>query len=184
MASHHDVKKLIAAPVQAGAQEEYCAALLEMTQQVAGEIGALRNQVLEFERDLQTLILAAKDAGATWGEIAAVTESSVSKIRHIALSSGDRAWPSATNAAEPTRRVIKPKVYDGPGVPIIEAARRLGVSRPTIYAWIEQGKLQTVTAASGTRLVVLNEPAIVKRAHRPANEDAGMRHGDVVTEDL
>jgi excisionase family DNA binding protein len=155
-----------------------CAALLELTQQVADDIGALRNQVLEFKRDLQKLILAAKDAGASWGEIAAVTGGSVSKVRHLARGSGDRAWPSATNAKEPTRRAIKPKVYDGPGVPIIEAARRLGVSRPTIYAWIEQGKLQTVTTSSGTRLVVLNDAAIVERSRRRANEDAEVHHGD------
>ena len=104
----------------------------------------------------------------------------MSKVRHIALGSGNRAWPSATNAEEPTCRIIKLNVYDGPEVPIIAAARRLGGSRATIYAWIEQCDLQTVTTADGTRLVVLNDGAIVERARRRANEDAEVRHGDAV----
>ncbi len=157
MASHHDVEHLISATVQEGSEEAYCEALLEMTQKVTGEIGTLRDQVLEFEQDLQRLILAAKDVGATWGQIASATGNSVSKVRHIALGSGDRAWPSAKSAEEQARRATKPKVYDGPGVPIIEAARRLGVSRPPVYAWVEEGVLETITTASGRRLVVLND---------------------------
>ena len=183
MASHHDVEELIAASIQEGDEEEYCAALLAMTRQLANDISALRNQLVQFEGDLQKLILAAKDAGAKWGEIATATGNSVSKVRHIALGSGDRAWPSAANAGDPTCRVPVPKVYDGPGVPIVEAARRLGVSRPTIYVWIEKGTLQTVTTASGTRLVVLNDAVIRERARRPTGEVTEVPHGDAVTED-
>ena len=184
MTSRHDVEKLISATIQVGSEEGYCAALLEMTQRVAGEIAALRDQVLQFERDLQRLILAAKDAGATWEQIAAATKNSVNQVRYRAFGSGDRAWPSATRVKETPRYATKQKVYDGPGVPIIEAARRLGVSRPTIYAWIEQGKLQTVKTARGVRLVVRNDSAIVARARRRAIQETEVLNGDAVVEDL
>jgi len=163
MVTHQEVERLLSEPAQAGDLEEYADDLVAVAQQVAADIGELRKRLAESERDLRDLILAAKDAGVTWKQVAAAVGVSVSNVRHLALGSGERAWPSAKSKPK-AARAPKPRTYSGPGVPISEAARRLGVSRPTIYARIERGELQTITTDSGVRLVVVEDDDVTPSA--------------------
>ena len=58
----------------------------------------------------------------------------------------------------------------GPGelVTITEAARRLGVARPTVYRWLDEGRLDAVRDAAGGRTLVVRDD--VERLERAASE--------------
>lgn len=69
-------------------------------------------------------------------------------------------------------------------IPLSQAAKRLGVSRPTVYRWAKEGKFSVTLGADGTKLVDLAELARVfpenvtktqkQDAVRPAPDTDGM----------
>lgn len=78
----------------------------------------------------------ARSLGAAWDEIAV----------ELGMPSGGAAQKWAQNNSPQS---------GPPGFSVTEAARRLGVSRPTIYARIQAGDLSTVTDEQGRRWILL-----------------------------
>jgi len=62
-------------------------------------------------------------------------------------------------------------IQDEPSVLIEEAARRLGVSRRTVYYRIRDGLLQTIRTRGGSQRVLLSSIAVLVR-ERPVTADA------------
>ena len=94
---------------------------------------AIADRAGEVTRDVA---LAAVAAGATWEQVAAAA----------GLASGDAArwrWsPSREKRLEGQRQRQCSVAPDKQGVSAAEAARQLGVSRPTLYAWIKSGRVR------------------------------------------
>lgn len=108
--------------------------------------------------ELAEALHQAHAAGLTWTAIADLA----------GMANSDTARSRAVRAQEPSKRgpSIQWRLTHGPegragvekpSISITEAARRLGISRVTVYDWIKRGKLQATTDDAGRRRVLLEE---------------------------
>lgn len=106
---------------------------------------------------LAEALLAAHGAGFTWSEVARAADLGSAETARIRaqraketpdLSPALRWSREHGSAPRPTPSI--------PGVSVTDAARSLGVSRKTIYAWIRSGRLQTATDEAGRTRVLLD----------------------------
>jgi hypothetical protein len=82
---------------------------------------------------------------------------------HDALRNGRR--DAAIQAMREAHHTLE-GVGHAPGVPVAHAARRLGVSEPTVRSWIARGALQTI---NGSRPVQI-KPESLRRVGRALDE--------------
>lgn len=130
-----------------------------------GEVTAAAARLTRLEEsrraaaeDLAKVMYDAHKLGHTWSEIAA----------RAGLASPHTARARARDALDPSElspsvrwrqergRAPRPKT-DPLGMSVSEAARQLGVTRKTVYAWIDKGRLQTVTDEAGRPRVLLDD---------------------------
>lgn len=119
----------------------------EQIRQAAREFHAANGLVARARRDLGLKISLGRRAGLTWRQVADDAGISVNAARFLVES---------INITGSTSRSRRPQ----PGtvaVNVSEAARRLGVTRPTVYAHIRRGLLRTIQDDRGGTLVVLDE---------------------------
>lgn len=130
-----------------------------------GEVSARASRLREAEdlhrESASALAQAMFDAhqrGHTWSQIAvAAGLASPKTARTRAERAMDPADLSPSVRWRQTRgQAPRPKT-DPPGVSISEAARRLEITRKTVYAWIEKGKLRTATDEAGRPRVLLDD---------------------------
>jgi transposase-like protein len=123
---------------------------------IAADLAAIAARVSE-QRDakLENAITAARDAGATWTEIAS----------RIGVSEGQARWavqkrhtPEAAARLEGQAPRTGPRPGRGPGVSISEASRKLGISRRTVTVWAKSGKLQSAVNELGQTRILLEGP--------------------------
>lgn len=103
----------------------------------------LRRIEVEKQGALQRLgavVWEARREQMAWHDIAEITGLTERYLRHVA----DQVAPQPSDGAT--------------GLSVTEAARRLSVTRPTIYSRIERGELRTTRDEKG-RLRVLLEPS-------------------------
>ena len=105
--------------------------------------------------DLASAMQQAHASGYTWTQIAVAA----------GLASPKTARTRAERAKDPTdlspsvrwrqQRGHAPRpVVEAPGVSVTEAARRLDVTRKTVYSWLDKGKLTAATDEAGRTRVV------------------------------
>lgn len=82
---------------------------------------------------------------------------------HDALKNGRR--DAAIQAMQEAHHTLE-SVGHAPGVPVAHAARRLGVSEPTVRSWITRGALHTITGSSPVQV----EPESLRRVGRALDE--------------
>jgi len=82
---------------------------------------------------------------------------------HDALQNGRR--DAAIHAMEEAHRTLE-AVGHAPGVPVAHAARRLGISEPTVRSWIARGALRAVTGSSPVEI----EPESLRDVGRALQE--------------
>lgn len=108
---------------------------------------------------LAEALLAAHDGGFTWAEIARAADlgsAETARIRAYRARDDEEVPPSLRWRRQ---RGSAPRATpDVPGVSITEAAKRLGVSRQTVYVWLRSGKLNATTDEAGRTRVLLDGP--------------------------
>lgn len=125
----------------------------------AAELLAVENRHRSQAEALAQAMYEAYKAGHTWGEIASAAGLASPKT---ARSRAERAmdavdlspsvrWRQTHGDAVPRPRPTPP------GISISEAARRLGITRNTVYAWIKNGKLTSTADDAGRPRVLLDD---------------------------
>jgi excisionase family DNA binding protein len=66
---------------------------------------------------------------------------------------------------------------EGGSVLIDQAVAMLGVSRRTVYYWIQQGRLQTIRTRCGSQRVLLSSISRLARPGEPAADSYRSFHG-------
>ena len=105
---------------------------------------------------LAEALLAAHGAGFTWSEVARAADLSSAETARIRAQRAKEA-PDLSPALRWRRdhgSAPRPTT-SSPGVSVTDAAKKLGVSRKTVYVWIESGRLQTATDEAGRTRVLL-----------------------------
>lgn len=107
---------------------------------------------------LADALLAAHDGGFSWSEVARAADlGSAETARIRALRAKEtHDLPAALRWRRERGSAPRPASIL-PGVSVTEAARRLSVSRNTVYSWIQSGKLTSTTDDSGRTRVLLDE---------------------------
>lgn len=112
----------------------------------------------EAASELARVMHTAHERGCTWTQIA----------QQAGLGSPNTARTRAERAMDPAdlspsvrwrqerSHAPRPKP-EAPGVSVTEAAKRLGITRHTVYAWINQGKLRSAADEAGRPRVLLDE---------------------------
>lgn len=101
-------------------------------------------------------IRAAREAGVTYRLLEESTQVPEGSLRWRIKKD---EWPSVTEMRERERSARSSRVGEqrpgrGPGLSVSDYARQESVSRRTVYAWIEKGKLDVVENEFGhTRIV-------------------------------
>lgn len=101
---------------------------------------------------------ARAEGGMTWAAIA----------RELGMSEGQAKWvvqrnhtPAALSRGEGELPRTGPRPGQGEGVSVSTAARQLGVTRRTIYAWARSERLpSTLNAIGQTRILITPEKTI------------------------
>lgn len=111
----------------------------------------------EASADLARAMYDAHKSGHTWSEIASgagLASPHTARTRTRQVLDPSELTPSELWRQE---RGLAPRPKtDPPGISVTEAARRLGVSRNTVYAWIKNGKLQSVRDESKRPRVIMD----------------------------
>lgn len=147
-----------------------------MTTEPAGEDQALQERLIrrvaEAARELRQAedrhrfsasalaeaLLAAHGAGLTWSEVARAADlGSAETARIRAQRAKDAADVSPALRWRREHGSARRPTTSAPGVSVTDAARSLGVSRKTVYVWIENGRLQTATDEAGRTRVMLDD---------------------------
>lgn len=97
-------------------------------------------------------IREAKESGITWASMADATGLSASSLRWRAYRHDEEKWPHLAKRTlddeerEKRRRTntAGPGAADGPGLSFVDAAKKLGVTRVTVYRWADAGKLKLI----------------------------------------
>lgn len=103
-------------------------------------------------------LLAARESGSTWTrltEVAGLNSPATTRMRAQRAKDVEDLSPSLRWRVEfgsPRRQHM-----EKPGISISEAARRMGISRNTVYARIKRGQLESVTDGAGHPRVLLDE---------------------------
>lgn len=108
--------------------------------------------------ELAEALLAAHEGGFTWTEVARAADlgsAETARIRAQRAKEADELTPAVRWRLE--RGSTPRPTATTPGVSVTEAARRLNVSRKTIYAWIRGGKLNSAVDDAGRTRVLLEE---------------------------
>lgn len=112
----------------------------------------------EASADLARAMYDAHKSGHTWSEIASgagLASPHTARTRTRQVLDPSELTPSELWRQE---RGLAPRPKaDPPGTSVSEAARRLGVSRNTVYAWIKSGKLRSDRDESGRPRVLLDD---------------------------
>ncbi|RAN79357.1 hypothetical protein B5P43_15735 [Bacillus sp. SRB_336] len=120
----------------------------------------LREQLAAAEEMTRVAIDTARDLGVSWRDIASISGLTDTQVQWRA----HRDDPSAKAAA--ARRIIpaaehkkRPSVRPGrgPGISVTDYARLKGVTRRTVYIWIEDGKLKSTKNEIGQIRVLSDE---------------------------
>lgn len=82
---------------------------------------------------------------------------------HDALKSGHS--DAAIQAMQEAHHTLE-GVGHAPGVPVAHAARRLGISEPTVRSWITRGALRAITGSSPVQI----EPESLRRVGHALDE--------------
>ena len=137
-------------------------AAIERAAGAAARMRGARLAVEEAERDLMDAVEAAREGGVTWAALAAATGLTEGQLtwrwhRDDPTYVEQAARQKEERAKAAAARVPKPRTGRGPGVSASEAARRLGVTRRTVYLRIEKGLLQSTENELGQTRVILEE---------------------------
>ena len=100
---------------------------------------AAETTLASIRQELAIKMRLAVSLGTTWQELAGL----------LGMASPEAARSWAKNHAPPAAAPV--------GVTVAEAARRLDVSRQTIYTWVDAGRLQAVSDEQGRTRVILDE---------------------------
>ncbi len=108
---------------------------------------------------LAEALLAAHEGGFTWAEIARAADlgsAETARIRAYRARDDEEVPPSLRWRRQ--RGSAPRSTPEVPGVSITEAAKRLGISRQTVYVWLRSGKLNATTDEAGrTRVLLADE---------------------------
>lgn len=97
-------------------------------------------------------------AGLTWtaiAEAAGLSNAETARSRSYRGRRSESLSPSVRWKHE--RGSTQRHSEDAPGVSVTEAATQLGVTRKTVYAWIDKGKLAATTDEGGRTRVLLED---------------------------
>ncbi|RYC10551.1 excisionase family DNA-binding protein [Nocardioides zhouii] len=125
----------------------------------AAELVEVENRHRSQAAALAQAMYEASKAGHTWGEIARAAGLASPKT---ARSRAERAMDAADLSPSVRWRhahgdAVPRPAPESPGISVTEAARRLGITRNTVYAWINNGKLQSAEDHAGRPRVLLDE---------------------------
>ena len=97
-------------------------------------------------------------AGFTWSEVAQAADLGSAETARIRAQRAKEA-PDLSPALRWRREhgAAPRPTTSAPGISVTEAAKKLGVSRKTVYARIRSGRLQTATDEAGRTRVVLDD---------------------------
>lgn len=95
----------------------------------------------------------ARAQGATWAQLAEVLGYRSAAGAQTFLDPSVREAAAARDATRDRGTYRPPARPDLPGIGVAEAARRLGVTRRTIYNRVERGELRAVESHGRTRVV-------------------------------
>lgn len=141
-----------------------------------GRAERLIRRVAEAAKDLQSAedrhrasasalaeaLLAAHGAGFTWSEVARAADLGSAETARIRAQRAKEAPDLSPALRWQRERGSTPRpASTAPGVSVTDAAKHLGVSRKTIYAWMRSGKLKTTTDEAGRSRVVMDEDSAV-----------------------
>jgi excisionase family DNA binding protein len=132
--------------------------LIEDVSDAARSLRYAEDQHRSSARRLSDTLLAAHEGGFTWSEIARAADlgsAETARGRAYRARETDDIPPSLRWRRE-RGRTPRPD-SERPGVSVTEAAKRLGVSRDTVYARMRNGKLKTTTDDAGRTRVLLEE---------------------------
>lgn len=112
----------------------------------------------EASAELARAMYDAHKSGHTWSEIASgagLASPHTARTRTRQVLDPSELTPSELWRQE---RGLAPRPKaDPPGISVSEAARRLGVTRNTVYAWIKSGKLQSARDETDRPRVLLDD---------------------------
>lgn len=132
--------------------------LIKAVSDAAQSLRAAEDQHRLSAKQLSDTLLAAHEGGFTWSEIARAADlGSAETARGRAYRARDTDdIPPSLRWRRERGRTPRPDPAS-PGVSVTEAARRIGISRDTVYAWMRNGKLPTTTDEAGRTRVLLEE---------------------------
>lgn len=132
--------------------------LIQDVSDAARSLRDAEDQHRESARRLSDTLLAAHEGGYTWSEIARAADlgsAETARGRAYRARETDDIPPSLRWRHE-RGRTPRPDT-DRPGLSVTEAAKRLGISRDTVYAWIRSGKLNFTPDDAGRPRVLLED---------------------------
>ncbi len=107
-----------------------------------------RERAAQDEQVLAETMLRCFQAGLAWQQIAdsaAPAGISSAEAARLKAKGASELAAGASGSAEPV------------GVSVVEAARRLGIERRTVYRRIDRGEMKAVVDAQGKTRVILDE---------------------------
>lgn len=129
------------------------------------EVSSLAQRLRELEElrqegssALAHAMYAAHQHGHTWSEIARAAELASPTT---ARTRAERAMPPEELSPSVRWRMERGNAprekTTPPGISVSDAAKRLGVTRHTVYAWIDKGKLTATADEAGRTRVLLDD---------------------------
>jgi len=122
----------------------------------------MHEKAAQAARDRARDIVKVLKDDHTWAELADLTGMTVAQLQY---GQWVETSPSLRRRREGARVPAPPK----PGLSVAEAARRLGVTRPTVYRWIEAGRVAAFEHDGHTRVATDREGAILGQDGRPVS---------------
>lgn len=132
--------------------------LIKRVAEAARELRHAEDQHRATASALAEALLAAHSAGFTWSEVARAADLGSAETARIRAQRAKEA-PDLSPALRWRREhgAAPRPTTSAPGISVTEAAKKLGVSRKTVYARIRSGRLQTATDEAGRTRVVLDD---------------------------
>lgn len=139
-------------------EQEPATRLIDRVAEAARKLRDAEEQHRTTASEFAEALLAAHEGGFTWTEVARAADlgsAETARIRAQRAKDTENLTPAIRWRME--RGSTPRPASTAPGVSVTEAARRLNVSRKTVYAWIKSGKLNSTTDEAGRTRVLLEE---------------------------